>query len=69
MLFNFTRPSINIPPLNIHLKNKKVAFPIYLRSILGESIIELQIKFEADLPTLVKSSKKYLQKNLSSSLV
>lgn len=53
MLFNFTRPSIHIPPLNIHLKNQKVPFPIYLRSLLGESIVELQIKFEADLPTLV----------------
>lgn len=38
MLFNFTRPSIHIPPLNVHLKNQKVAFPIYLRSILGENI-------------------------------
>lgn len=65
MLFNFTRPSIHIPPLNVHLKNQKIAFPIYLRSIIGENIVGPQIKFEADLPTLVESSKKYLQKHLS----
>ncbi len=62
LLFGFTRPSVHIPPLNIHLKNKKLAFPIYLRSILGKNIVELQIKFEADLPTLVESSKKFLEK-------
>lgn len=69
MLFSFTRPSIHIPPLNIHLKNKKVAFPVYLRSILGENIVEFQIKFEADLPTLVESSKKYLEKQLPTNFV
>lgn len=69
LIFNFSRPSINIPPLNIHLKYKKVQFPIYLRSILGENIAELQIKFEADLPTLVESSKKYLELELSKGLV
>ncbi len=61
MLFNSIPPKINIPPLNLHLKYKKVPFAIYLRSILGENIAELQIKFEADLPTLIESAKKFLE--------
>jgi hypothetical protein len=44
-LFNQTRENLSIPPLNIHLKNKKVSFPIYIKTILGEDINELQIKF------------------------
>jgi hypothetical protein len=35
ILFNYTRESLNIPPLFLHLKNKRIPFPIYLKSLVG----------------------------------
>jgi len=61
-LFGVTRPKINLLPLNLFLKSKKMSFSIFLKMITtGEQSNQENIVAEIDEKTLLSSTTGYIE--------